>query len=287
MKNDKYSGNVGRGSPTEKKNTAKTPHAEQRYPKRAHSGASEGCVAGRNAVRELIRTDSPIDKIFVARGARDGSLSGIVADARERKIPVIEVDEAKLDAMAGGAVHQGIAAFAAEKEYSTLDDVFEIARERGEKPLIVIAENITDPGNLGAIIRSAECSGAHGVIIPKRHSVGLSPVVSKASAGAISHMAIVKETNLAAAVNTLKSRGVWVYAADADGKPYDECDFTSPTAIILGNEGDGVSRLLKERADGVVSIPMYGKVDSLNVSCAAAVLLSEAARQMRRQRVKM
>lgn len=284
MRNEKYSGEVGRGRPTEKKNTAKAPRAEQKYPKRVRSGASEGCVAGRNAVRELIRTDSPIDKIFVARGARDGSLMGIVADARERKIPVIEVDEAKLDAMAGGAAHQGIAAFAAEKEYSTLDDVFEIARVRGEKPLIVIAENITDSGNLGAIIRSAECSGAHGVIIPKRHSVGLSPVVSKASAGAISHMAIVKETNLAAAVNTLKSRGVWVYAADADGTPYDECDFTSPTAIILGNEGDGVSRLLKERADGIVSIPMYGKVDSLNVSCAAAVLLSEAARQMRRQR---
>ncbi len=250
--------------------------------KAAPEDTPAGYVIGRNAVRELLRSGRAADKVFVARSAHEGSIGGIISYARKLGVPVIEVDDTRLDTMSCGAVHQGVIAFAAEKEYSSLDDVFKIAEERGEVPLLVIADDITDSGNLGAIIRSAECCGAHGVIIPKRHSVGISPVVAKASAGAVSHMAIVKETNLSATVEELKKRGVWVFAADADGVPYEECDFTSPTAIILGNEGDGVSRLLIERSDVVVSIPMYGEVDSLNVSCAAAVLLAEAARQMRR-----
>lgn len=241
----------------------------------------EGAVIGRNAVRELLKSGRSVDKIFVRRGEREGSLKVITAEAKRMGIPIVEVDGAKLDSMSGEMNHQGIIAMAAEKEYGTIDDIFKTAEEKGEKPLIIIADNVTDPGNLGAIIRSAECAGAHGLIIPKRHSAGLTPAVSKSSAGAIEHLNIVKVPNLAAAVEELQSRGVWVYTAEADGKPYYDCEFNSATALILGSEGEGVSRVLREKSDFVVSIPMWGHVNSLNVSCAAAILLFEAARQLR------
>ena len=183
--------------------------------------------------------------------------------------------------MAGGANHQGIVAIASACEYGTLDDIFEKAESRGELPLIAIADGVTDPQNLGALIRCVDCSGAHGLIIPKRHSSGVTPVVTKSSAGAVEHVTVVRVTNLADTVGALQQRGVWVFAAEAGGTPYYECDFKSPSAIIFGSEGDGVSRLLRERSDFTASIPMYGKVNSLNVSCAAAVLLTEAARQQR------
>ena len=242
---------------------------------------SEGMVIGRNAVRELLKSGRDIDKIFVQRGEREGSIVVLVAEAIERHIPVIETDRAKLDKMSNFAVHQGILAMAAEKEYSTVDDLLRIAAERGEKPFLVIADGITDPHNLGALIRCAEGVGAHGLIIPKRRAVGLTPAVSKASCGAIEHLAVAKVTNLAATIDRLKNDGIWIFAAEAGGSTYYDTDFDCPCALVMGSEGEGVSHLIKEKADYIVSIPMYGKVNSFNVSTAAAVLLAEISRQHR------
>ncbi len=248
--------------------------------------AVEGAVVGRNAVRELLRSGRDVDKIFVKRGEREGSITELLATAKKRGIPTVDVDTVKLDSMSGGANHQGIVAIASECEYGTIDDIFNSAAERGEKPLIAIADNVTDPQNLGALIRCVDCAGAHGIIIPKRHSAGITPAVTKSSAGAVEHVTVVRVTNLADTVAELQRRGVWVFAAEAGGTPYYECDFRSPSAIIFGSEGDGVSRLLKEKSDFISSIPMYGKVNSLNVSCAAAVLLTEAAKQQRQREGK-
>lgn len=240
-----------------------------------------GAVIGRNAVRELLSSERTIDKLLVRRGDREGSIVALIAQAKERGIPVIEVDRSKLDEMAGTSPHQGIIALAAEKDYVEPEDILKIAEERGEPPLIAIADGITDPYNLGALIRCAEGLGAHGLIIPKRRAVGLTPLVTKASAGAIEHLAVAKVTNLAQTIKMLQERGVWVYAAEAGGSDYDKTNFRGPCALIFGSEGDGVSALLKERCDGIVSIPMKGRVNSFNVSTAAAILLAEAARQHR------
>ena len=237
----------------------------------------EGVVFGRNAVRELIVSGRAIDRILIRSGAYEGSLGEIVQKAKERGIIVSEVPTAKLDLICGGGNHQGVCAFCAQKEYSTLDDVFALASERGEAPFIVICDGIEDPHNLGAIIRSCECAGVHGVVIPSRRSCALTPVVSKTSAGALEHMHIVKVTNLADCVEKLKDRGVWIYACEVGGEDYYKVDFSGAAAIILGSEGEGVSRLLLERSDFRVSIPMWGKVNSLNVSAAAAIVVTHAA----------
>jgi 23S rRNA (guanosine2251-2'-O)-methyltransferase len=240
-----------------------------------------GAVAGRNAVRELIRSGRSIDKIFVRSGEREGSIIVIVAEAASRGIPIVEVSSDKLDMMTGGSWHQGVVAMAAEKQYTDIDGILAVAKERGETPLIVIADGIEDPQNLGALIRCAECAGAHGVIIPKRRAAGLTPAVTKASAGAIEHMAIAKVQNIPEAIEKLKKAGVWVFAAEAGGTPYYEADFKIPAAVVLGGEDSGVSRLVKEKSDFIVSIPMWGHVNSLNVSAAAAVILTHAARMQR------
>lgn len=244
-----------------------------------HGDYENGAVIGRNAVRELLRSERSIDKLLVQKGERTGSITVLVAQALERKIPVIETEKSKLDALAGFAPHQGIIAFAAEKEYCSVEDILAIAKERGEDPLIVVCDGITDPYNLGAIIRCAECCGAHGLIIPKRRAVGLTPLVTKASAGAIEHLAIAKVANIASTVEELKENGVWTYAAEAGGSSVYETDLKGPCAIVLGSEGNGVSQLVQKTCDGIVSIPMYGMVNSFNVSTAAAILLAEAARQ--------
>ena len=241
----------------------------------------EGLVVGRNAVRELLKSGRTVDKIYVQRGEREGSIVVLVAEAVERRIPIIETDRAKLDKMTNFAVHQGIVAMAAEKEYCSVDDILDVARERGEKPFVIIADGITDPHNLGALIRCAEGVGAHGLIIPKRRAVGLTPAVSKASCGAIEHLAIAKVTNLAATVQELKEKGLWVFAAEAGGSAYYDTDFNCPCALVMGSEGDGVSHIIKEKADFIVSIPMYGKVNSFNVSTAASVLMAEISKQHR------
>lgn len=242
---------------------------------------ASGLVVGRNAVRELLKSGRAIDKLLVQRGEREGSITVLVSEAIARGVPVIECEKQKLDELSLGAPHQGMIAMAAEKEYVTVDDILAIAEERGEKPLIVISDGITDPHNLGALIRCAEGAGAHGLIIPKRRAVGLTPVVSKASAGAIEHLAVAKVSNIAQTVAELQEKGVWVYAAEAGGQAYYETDFRGPCALVFGSEGDGVSRIVKEKADMITSIPMYGQVNSLNVSTAAAVILCEAAKQHR------
>ena len=248
-----------------------------------NESVSENIVIGRNPIRELLHSGRAIDKIFVQRGEREGSVIPLVAEAKSLGIVVVEVEKQKLDSLSGGASHQGIVAFAAEKEYCEISDILNLARERGEKPFVVVADEINDPHNLGAIIRSADCLGAHGIIIPKRRSVGLTSTVSKASAGALENMLIAKAVNITAAIDELKEAGLWIYAADMDGAPYYEHKFDAPTAIVLGSEGNGISRLVKEKCDFVISIPQYGSVNSLNVSNAAAIIMSEVARQFHKQ----
>ena len=239
-------------------------------------------VVGRNAVFELVKSGAPVDKILVASGSREGSIVAILAEAKKAGVTVVDTTAESLDRIAKGEHHQGIAAMVAEKEYSTVEEILAIAEERGEKPLIVICDGIEDPHNLGAVIRCAECAGAHGVIIPERRACGLTPAVSKASAGAILHMAVAKVGNIAQTVEKLKEHGVWTFAAEADGQDFFETDWNLPCAIVLGGEDSGVSRLVRERCDFTVSIPMYGKVNSLNVSTAASVLLCHAARMQRK-----
>ena len=284
-KNKNYNNRNGK---TNEKSGAKNKYDtdKNRYNKYNQSEPAEetentGLVIGRNAVRELLKSDREIDKLLVQRGERTGSITVLVATAIERGIPVIETDKQKLDAIAGFAPHQGVIAYAAEKEYCTVEDILSIAKERGEAPLIVLCDGITDPYNLGAIIRCAECCGAHGLIIPKRRAVGLNPLVTKASAGAIEHLAIAKVSNIASTVAELKEKGIWTYAAEAGGESLYTTDLSGPCALVLGSEGDGVSQIVKKTCDATVSIPMYGRVNSFNVSTAAAILLYEAARKHR------
>ncbi len=240
---------------------------------------AENVVAGRNAVSELLKSGRAVDKLYVQKGEREGSLPLLVALANERRIPVVEVQKQKLDQMAGEVRHQGVVALAAQKEYAELEDILAIAKERGEDPFIVLCDGIDDPGNLGALIRCADGAGAHGVVITKRRSVGLTAVVNKASAGALEHMAVAKVSNLAATIDELKKEGFWIYGAEAGGKPCYETDLKGPIAVVMGSEGQGLSHLVTEKCDFIISIDMYGKVNSFNVSCAAAVILCEAARQ--------
>lgn len=236
-------------------------------------------TAGRNAVREALKSGRPIDSLYVARGGRSGSINGIIALAKERGIPVKDVDVKKLDDMCAGAVHQGIAASAAVVEYASMDDVFALAEKRGEKPFIIIADGLEDVHNLGAVLRVAECAGAHGVIIPERHSAGLTTAVGKASAGAVEYVPVVRVKNISSAVEELQKRGVWIYAADMDGQNWCETDFTGPAAIVIGSEGTGVSRLVKEKSDFTVSLPLKGKINSLNASVACGIICYEVLRQ--------
>ncbi len=242
-------------------------------------GLENGSVPGRNAVRELLKSGRTVEKIYVQTGEREGSITVLAAEALSRGIPLIEVEKAKLDRLCGYEQHQGIVAIASEKEYVEIEDVLKIAEERGEKPLIVIADNVSDPHNLGAIIRCAEGAGAHGIVIPKRRSACITPAVTKASAGATEHLAAVKCVNVTETIKKLKEYGLWVFAAEADGEDYTKVDFDVPCAIVLGSEENGVSALVKKNCDYIVSLPMRGKVNSLNVSTASAVLLYEAIRQ--------
>lgn len=248
----------------------------------AQAGTREpapGAVIGRNAVRELLRSGREIDKLLVRRGDREGSIVVLIAEAKKAGIPVIEVEKSKLDELSGNANHQGIVAMAAEKSYCSIEDILAIAAERGEAPLIVIADGITDPYNLGTLIRCAEGVGAHGLIIPKRRAAGLTPLVTKASAGAIEHLAIARVPNISAAIEELKEHGVWVYGAEVGGQNYYDTDLSGACAIVMGSEGEGISRLVLEKCDFKISIPMYGHVNSFNVAAAAAVVLAEASRQ--------
>lgn len=251
----------------------------KRKPLPKDSTPAEGAVVGRNALRELLASGRDIDKIFVLRGEREGSITVLVAQAIERGIPVVEVERQKLDSLSGGGNHQGVVAMAAQKEYSTIEEIIDIAKSKGENPFVIILDGVEDPHNLGAIIRSADVFGAHGVIIPKRRASGITPVVEKASAGALEHMAVAKVTNITDAIKKLKEYGLWIYAAEVGGDDYRSVDYGGgPLAVVLGSEGYGTSRLVLENCDFKISIPNYGHVNSLNVSCAAAVVLAEVSR---------
>ena len=239
-----------------------------------------GVIEGRNAVIEALRAGLSIDKVFIAKGETDSTLSYIASAARGSGAVVVETDRRKLDSMSSTRSHQGVIAQAACTEYATVGDVLDIARQRDEEPNIVLCDGITDPHNLGAIIRTCEAAGVHGVIIPKRRSAGLTATVAKTSSGAVYHMAIARVTNLAAAIEQLKEAGVWVFEISADGKePLWECDLTGAAAFIIGSEGAGISRLVREKCDLSIRIPMYGKISSLNASVSAATVVYEAARQ--------
>lgn len=242
--------------------------------------ASEGLIEGRNAITEALKSGRAINKVFLADGDVDKALGRLAAQAKDAGAVVVRIDRRKLNEMSPTGAHQGIIASVAAHEYSTIEEILSIAEERGEAPLLVICDELSDPHNLGAILRSAECAGAHGVIIPKRRSVGLTAVVGKASAGAIEYMPVARVSNLSSAIRELKERGVWIYGTAAEGaSPLYKTDLTGPTAIVIGNEGVGMSRIVAESCDFKVSIPMKGKISSLNASAAAAILLYEAVRQ--------
>ena len=240
----------------------------------------EDRLEGRNALAEALKSGRTVDKVFIAAGETDQALQRLAAQAKEAGAVIVPVDRRKLDQMSITHAHQGVIALTAAREYATVDELLEVAAQRGEAPLLVLCDELSDPHNLGAILRSAECAGAHGVIIPKRRSVGLTAVVAKASAGAIEYMKVARVTNLTATMQELKQKGVWIFGTAAEGSiPMYQADLTGPTAIVIGSEGDGMSRLVRENCDVTVHIPMKGNITSLNASAAASILLYEAVRQ--------
>ena len=254
--------------------------AEERVPMRERDAEADGLIEGRNAVTEALRAGTPIDKIFIARGETDKTLGHIASTARAAGVVVVEADRRKLDYMSATKAHQGVIALAAVREYASVEDILSAARERGEAPLLVVCDEISDPHNLGAIIRTAECAGAHGVIIPKRRSAGLTSIVGKTSAGAVSYVPVARVPNIPALLEQLQKEGVWVFGTAAEGTTeLYSADLKGPAAIVIGSEGDGMGRLVREGCDFLVSIPMKGRISSLNASAAAAILLYEAVRQ--------
>ena len=241
---------------------------------------ADGLIEGRNAVIEALRTEASIDKIFIQKGEVDKTLGHIASKARAAGIVVVEADRRKLDNMSHTHAHQGVIALAAVREYVSVEDILADAAAKNEKPLLVVCDEISDPHNLGAIIRTAYCAGAHGVIIPKRRSAGLTSVVAKTSAGAVSHMKVARVPNIPSLLKDLKKQGVWVFGTAVNGTTglYD-ADLKGPAAIVIGSEGDGMTRLAAENCDFLVSIPMKGDLNSLNASASAAILLYEAVRQ--------
>ena len=248
--------------------------------KNALTAEADGMIEGRNAVIEALRSGTAIDKIYLQKGETDKTLGHIASRARAAGTVVVEADRRKLDAMSRTHAHQGVIALASVREYVSVESILNSAREKGEAPLLVVCDEISDPHNLGAIIRTAYCAGAHGVIIPKRRSAGLTSVVAKTSAGAVSYLPVARVPNLPALLKELKGQGVWVFGAAAGGTTdLYHVDLKGPAAIVIGSEGEGMSRLVEENCDFLVSIPMKGGLNSLNASAAAAVLLYEAVRQ--------
>ncbi len=233
-------------------------------------------VYGRNPVKELLETETRIDRIFLKRGEREGFLTVLAAKALEKRIPISEADKSKLDKMAEGGNHQGVVALVSPVDFLTLDRLEEQTRAEGKEPFFVLLDGIEDPHNFGAIARSCECAGVNGLILPRHRTAPLSAVAAKASAGALAHLPIARVANLTAAIKQLQSHGVWVYAAEASGEYYGAADLSGPIAFVFGSEGSGVSRLVLETCDKTISIPLHGKINSLNVSAAAAVILFAA-----------
>lgn len=239
----------------------------------------ENIIMGINPVIEALNSDKHFEKILLSNSANNKNINKLINIAKEHSVLIKRVDRKKLDDLTDSKNHQGCAAILSSVKYSTVQEILDFAQEKGESPFLIIADCIEDPHNLGAIIRTAECSGAHGIIIPQRHCCGITPVVSKTSAGAAGHLHISKVVNLSRTVDDLKKAGLWIYCADMNGKLWNETDFTGPSALIVGNEGKGVSRLLKEKSDFTVALPLKGKVNSLNASVAAGILMYEVLRQ--------
>ena len=249
---------------------------------RPQDAEADGIIEGRNAVIEALRAGASIDKIFIQKGETDKTLGHIASTARAAGVVVVDADKRKLDFMSRTHAHQGVIALASVREYVSVEDILNIAREKGENPLIVVCDEISDPHNLGAIIRTAECAGAHGVVIPKRRSAGLTSIVGKTSAGAVSYVPVARVPNIPALLEQLQKEGVWVFGTAAEGTTtLYSADLKGPAAIVIGSEGEGMTRLVREKCDFLVSIPMKGKISSINASAAAAILLYEAVRQRR------
>lgn len=232
-------------------------------------------LIGRNAVTEALKSDREIDTLILMRNNNNPALSRLASMAKEKGAVVKEVDSKKLDFMCGGANHQGVAAYVAAHEYSSVADILAYAQEKGEKPFIVVCDEIEDPHNLGAIIRTAECAGVHGVIIPKRRSASLNFTVGKTSAGALEYMRVARVSNLASTLDELKEKGCWVYGADMDGTDYKKTDFSGAVVLVIGSEGKGIGKLIRQKCDAIVSLPMKGNINSLNASVAAGILMYE------------
>jgi len=236
-------------------------------------------IEGRNPVLEALKSGREIDKLFVQKGIGQGSIRQIIAIAREKNILIKEVDRAKLDGLSQTKNHQGVIASAAMYKYYEVDEILQLARDKGEDPFIVILDEITDNNNLGSILRTADAAGVHGIIIPKRRSVGLTPAVAKISAGAIEYVPVAKVTNLNQTIKELKDEGLWIVGADMGGETYYNTDMTGPIALVIGSEGEGLGRLVKENCDFLVSIPMKGKISSLNAAVSAAIIMYEIDKQ--------
>lgn len=258
----------------EQRKTSPAPTADEAFSDRPQ----EDIIAGRNAVAEALRAGRAIDSVLLAKGDRAGSISALAAQCRRKGLLVKEVDSRKLDALCGPN-HQGIAALAACKETVTLDELFAAAEAKGEPPFFVVCDELEDPHNLGAILRTAETAGVHGVVIPKRRSAGLTSAVYKASAGAVEYVPVARVSNITDALREMKKRGVWVYGLDMDGETWCSVDMKGAAAVVVGSEGRGISRLVKEQCDFIVSLPMLGHITSLNASVACGIVLYEAARQ--------
>ncbi|MGL4790560.1 MAG: 23S rRNA (guanosine(2251)-2'-O)-methyltransferase RlmB [Anaerotignaceae bacterium] len=241
----------------------------------------ENQIEGRNAILEVLKSGRDVEKIIVAKGNVEGTIKRIIGTATDRGIVVQQIDRQRLDDMSQTKNHQGVIAYVSAHEYSEIEDIFAKAEERNEPPFIILLDSITDPHNLGAILRTAEGAGAHGVIIPKRRSVGLTATVAKTSAGAIEYMPVAKVTNIGNTIDELKKKGMWIACADMEGKEYFNADLKGPIALVIGSEGEGVGRLIAEKCDFTVSIPMLGKIESLNASVAAGLLMYEVVRQRR------
>lgn len=239
----------------------------------------ENLICGRNPVLEAVRSGREIDRLLVAHGVNGGSVTAIIAKCKAKNILIKEVSAKKLDYLCGSANHQGVAVFYASQNYAEVSDILQTAKERNEAPFIIICDEVEDPHNLGAIIRTAECCGAHGIIIPKRRSASLNATVAKSASGALEYMKVARVTNISAEIDSLKEQGIWVFGADMDGKDYSTFDYSVPCAIVIGNEGKGIGRLVAKKCDEIISLPMFGKINSLNASVAAGVLMYEVVRK--------
>lgn len=244
-----------------------------------HFEIDPNILFGRNAVMEALKGEREIDKILIQKGEKEGSVIKIISSAKAKSIVILEVEKSKLDELTGREKHQGVVAYVAAHEYVSVDEILEETANKGEQPFVLILDNIQDPHNLGAIIRTAHNAGVHGIIIPKRRAVGLTGTVAKSSAGALEYMKVAKVSNIVQTIRELKEKGLWIACADMDGKTLYEENLTGPIGIVVGSEGEGVSKLTKENCDYVVSVPMYGQVTSLNASVAASLMVYEVVRQ--------